>query len=221
VSGPESDRQWTFDPVIRGVLAALAIAAAAIHTAVIREHVEEFWLYGAFFVVVAALQFLWGVAVLTRRSRRTLVAGGIGSAAIALAWIVSRTVGIPIGPGGGGREPVGALDLVSTGFEVAVVVGVLVLVRSRVGSITLPRPRALAWTATAWLLIVVGTASALVLAPGTEADERVGTGSSVGSVVRPHLVHVVMFGVAVAAVVVYWIIDRRRMRAGRTARGTT
>jgi hypothetical protein len=206
-----SERTPSVGTVIRACLAALSFGAAAIHVGVIGDHFHEFWLYGAFFVVVAALQLSWGVLVLARPRRRAIVAGGIGSAAIAAVWLVSRTAGIPIGPGGGGREAVGVPDAVSTGFEVAIAVGVVLLVRTSLGRIPISRSLTLLSATVAWMAIGAGTAAAFVFV-GSAEDDSPARRDGLGGVVRPHLVHVVLFAAALAAVIVYWSIDRRRMR---------
>jgi hypothetical protein len=106
----------------------LAIAAGLIHAVAAVGHVTEFWLFAVFFAVLAAAQVTWGVLVYGGADRRVLRAGAWGSAAVALLWLVSRTVGLPIGPEAGTPETAGALDVLATLDElvtVAIVVGLL------------------------------------------------------------------------------------------------
>jgi hypothetical protein len=72
------------------------------HLWVVPEHLEEWWGYGAFFLVLA----------------------------VAILWLVTRTTGIPLlGPHAGEVEGVGVLDLACTLAEVGVVatLGVLAM----------------------------------------------------------------------------------------------
>lgn len=104
--------------------ATLSLLVAAIHLWVMPEHLEEWWGYGAFFVVVAAAQGLYGLGLLRRPSRPFLLLGIAGNLAIVILWLVTRTTGIPLlGPHAGEVEEVGALDLFCTLAEVCVVFG--------------------------------------------------------------------------------------------------
>jgi hypothetical protein len=107
---------------------ALASAGAAtIHFAVIAQHLEEYWLFGAFFIAVAIAQLAWAILVLFRPSPAVYLVGIVGNAAVAATWVVSRTTGLPLGPGSGEPEPVGIADSVATAFEVLIAAGALLL----------------------------------------------------------------------------------------------
>jgi hypothetical protein len=110
-------------------VAVASAGAATIHFAVIDQHFTEYWLFGVFFVAVALAQLGWVVAVVSNPTRAVYVLGALGNALIAVTWLVSRTTGLPFGPGAGEPEPVGIADAVSTAFELAIVVGTLLLVR--------------------------------------------------------------------------------------------
>ncbi len=87
------------------------------------EHFEEWWGYGAFFLVAAAAQALY-VPLLLRWPGRTLLLLGIGvNLAIALLYLLTRTVGIPLfGPRAGEVEGFGFADLCATTSEQGIVV---------------------------------------------------------------------------------------------------
>ena len=126
--------------VAQGSLAALSMAAAAIHFAVMEEHFAEYVAFGVFFSVVAWLQALWALGVIVLPSRRLLLAGLVGNALVILVWLVSRTAGLPIGPEAGAPEPAAFVDVLSTILEVAIVVGTAMLV---LGGRTTPSMRRL------------------------------------------------------------------------------
>jgi hypothetical protein len=106
------------------VAAALSLLAAAMHLWVVPEHLEEWWGYGAFFVVLTVAQGLYGFGLLRRPSRPYLLLGVAGNLAVAILWLVTRTTGIPLlGPHAGEVEGVGALDLACTLAEVGIVAG--------------------------------------------------------------------------------------------------
>lgn len=125
--------------------AALASAgAAAIHFSVIRTHFEEYTLYGVFFVVSGIAQLVWPAWLLHRRSRRLLVVGALGNAAIVALWIVDRAGAMPIGPDATEREPIGLGDSVCSGLEALIVIAcIAALARGRGLPIRLPMRLAL------------------------------------------------------------------------------
>jgi hypothetical protein len=114
--------------VAQASLAALSMAAAAIHFAVMGEHFDEYVAFGVFFSVVAWLQALWAVGVIVLPSRRLLLLGLVGNALVVLVWLSSRTTGLPIGPETGVPEHAAFVDVLSTILEVAIVAGTAILV---------------------------------------------------------------------------------------------
>ena len=103
--------------------ASLSLVAALIHLWVMPEHFEEWWGYGAFFLVAAVAQLLYVPIVLGRPSRTVLLAGMAGNLAIVALYLLTRTVGIPLfGPGAGEVEGVGLVDVCATASEVGIAV---------------------------------------------------------------------------------------------------
>ena len=104
--------------------AGLSLVAALVHLWVTPEHLEEWWGYGAFFLVCAAAQALYAPLLLRRPNRAILLLGVAGNLAVVILWLVTRTTGIPLfGPHAGEVEEAGALDLACTLAEVGIVVG--------------------------------------------------------------------------------------------------
>ena len=118
-----TSRHASREPVaILRAAATLSLLVAAMHLWVMPEHLEEWWGYGVFFVVVAAAQGLYGLGLLRRPSRPFLLLGVAGNLTIVILWLVTRTTGIPLlGPHA--VEVVGALDLFCTLAELCVVFG--------------------------------------------------------------------------------------------------
>jgi hypothetical protein len=113
-----------------GPLLALAVCsagAAGIHASVCAEHFQEFFAFGVFFVVAAALQAAWAVVICLRPTRAALLAGAVGNLFVVLLWAVSRTFGLPIGPEVWHPEALSTLDVLASVLEVALVVGASVL----------------------------------------------------------------------------------------------
>jgi hypothetical protein len=127
---PEPAAGNDLEPVLRPALALLSAGAAVIHFVVIPGHWDEYWGQGLFFIVAAVAQLLWALWVVVAPSRLIYLAGAAGNAAIVAMWIVTRTAGIPAGPGAGEREAVEFADTLATAFEVVLVVGALALVRT-------------------------------------------------------------------------------------------
>lgn len=103
--------------------AALSLLAALIHLWVTPEHFEEWWGYGAFFLVAALAQVLYAPLVLVWPTRIVLLLGIGGNLAIVVLYLLTRTVGIPLfGPGAGEVEGIGFIDLCATTSEVGIAV---------------------------------------------------------------------------------------------------
>lgn len=123
------------DPYPARVLTAIAlssIAAGAVNIAaaatVGRTAIDTL----AFFALAATAQVVWGAVALVRAPRWWLALGAAGHLAVAGTWVVSRTVGLPVGTLAGKVLPVGLPDGLATALEVAVVVGAAVLLIWRV-----------------------------------------------------------------------------------------
>jgi hypothetical protein len=158
------------DDTSRAAIAAalLCAGAAAIHYAVIADHLEEWWAFGVFFAAMGVAQLLWAALVVASPSHLLVRVGVLGNAAIIALWIETRTSGTLIGPGGHTPEPVGVADSVATAFELGVVFAGLWLaggIRSSRGT-----ARRVAWTigGLTWaltsfaLLSVLGVAAGLI-----------------------------------------------------------
>ncbi|GAA1896644.1 hypothetical protein [Lapillicoccus jejuensis] len=120
------------DTVLRRGLAATLAGTAAIHLAVVPEHLEEWPAAGAFFLVLATVELLAAAAVL-RRLRGDLLVVVAVSVVPLVVWLVSRTMGLPIGPEPGATEAVGPADVVSCLLELGslLLVGLLVTAAPR------------------------------------------------------------------------------------------
>jgi energy-coupling factor transporter transmembrane protein EcfT len=116
--------------------AALSAGAALIHLSEASEEIEEWWGYGAFFVVAAAAQAALAVLLLRDSLASTATPAGLylvavaGNAGIALLYAISRTAGVPLfGPDAGHVEELSAIGLVSVALEVALAIGLVLIVR--------------------------------------------------------------------------------------------
>ncbi len=142
------DRAWRGQSTTAAVVAVQAsLLAAAVHLVVVPEHLTEWWVFAAFFVTVAAGQVLTAAAVLWRPLPAYLAMALGGNVLVIVVWVVSRTVGLPVGPpvtdmtaglgdpgrGGYGAhavgvpEPAGVLDVGASVLELVTVVALLVL----------------------------------------------------------------------------------------------
>ena len=96
---------------LRLLLVAGLVGSAAVHAAVIPEHLQEWAAAGSFFVVLAIAELALGLLVLVRLDRLVLGAVVAVSAVPLGLWLVSRTVGLPIGPETWTPEAVGLADV--------------------------------------------------------------------------------------------------------------
>ncbi len=105
--------------------AALSLLAALVHLRVMPEHFEEWWGYGAFFLIAAVAQGAYGVVLLLWPRRPLLLLGVGGNLSIIVLYLVTRTVGVPVfGPHAGEAEAIGFTDLCATASEIAIVLAV-------------------------------------------------------------------------------------------------
>ena len=142
--------------------ATLSLLAALIHLWVVPEHFEEWWGYGAFFLVAAASQVLYAPLVLAWPTRMVLLLGIAGNLAIVALYLLTRTVGIPVfGPGAGEVEGFGFVDACATSSEVGIAVALgAVLLRA-----TTPERRHTILLIAAIALVGIGHVVHLLLRP--------------------------------------------------------
>lgn len=112
------------------VATVLSLAAAAIHLWVAPDHLEEWWGYGAFMLVAAAAQSVYGLALLRWHTRTLLLLGISGNLTIVVLYLITRTIGIPFGPHAGHTEAIGGMDLFCTVSEVALVMALIMLLQN-------------------------------------------------------------------------------------------
>ena len=103
------------------------VGAAVIHVAVVPEHLTEWAAAGLFFIALAVAQLLVGVAVLVRPTGAMRAAAVVAAAGPIVLWVVSRTVGLPLGPEPGVPEALGMSDLACAVLEAAAVAFALAL----------------------------------------------------------------------------------------------
>jgi hypothetical protein len=113
-----------------GLVALCTVAAAGVHVSVIGEHFEESGLFGTFFVILAASQIGFAVLVVWRPSATLLKAGALGSLAVVALWVMSRTVGIPVGPEAWSAEEVGMRDIVASVLEIVAALATIPALRA-------------------------------------------------------------------------------------------
>lgn len=154
-------------------LAGLSLGAAAIHVVAAPPHYVELGDLGAGFLVAAMLQAAWARAILRGASSRTVIAGFAINAAILAVWVVSRTIGLPIGPMAGLAEPVGFPDGAAAIFEGLLLAGLAILVVASRCQTTVRSPAArtlVAVTVVPVLGLVLLTTSLATLAIGAGAE---------------------------------------------------
>ena len=146
----------------RFVLAAAAVGAGAIHLVFAPEHLAEYLPLGVGFVAAGVLQLLWAVGLVVRDSPRWLFAGGVLSLGFVGVYLLSRTVGLPVGPEAFEAEPFGLADLICCALEMPVGVAAILLARR---PDALRRRLGLRWAAArAASFVLVGSASTTALA---------------------------------------------------------
>jgi hypothetical protein len=113
-------------PVVAGA-ATVSVAAGLIHLAAVPEHWANYRIAGLFFIGLGMFQIVWAALVLGRPSRLLYAVGAAAALGTIAIWGVSRTSGLPFGPFAGIAERAGRADIISTFFEEALVLVLIVL----------------------------------------------------------------------------------------------
>jgi uncharacterized membrane protein YsdA (DUF1294 family) len=112
------------------LLVGLSAAAGVIHARALFDHATHYWLFGVFFGVLTYAQVLWAVMVHRRpNDQRWLMPAAVGSLVVVGIWLVSRSVGLPIGPWAGRAEPFGVADIAASLDEIVLAALIVAMVR--------------------------------------------------------------------------------------------
>jgi hypothetical protein len=112
---------------VLSAIALASIAAGTIHISAAATLGRDSAQNLAFFAVVAAAQIAWGAIALARAPRWWLALGAVGNLIVLATWVVSRTVGLPVGEFAGVTLPVGFPDGLAATLEAVIVLGAAVL----------------------------------------------------------------------------------------------
>jgi hypothetical protein len=149
------------------IAAALSLAAAGIHFAVISEHLEEDVLFGVLFFAFGWFQLIWAQVYLIWPRRQVALLAIVINLGGVLVWLMSRTVGLPFGPEAWVPEQIGFADVLSSSFELGLI-GLLVptLLRGRFGrALDQQMPIQQAFVLSAFMVVALGLLTAMALVP--------------------------------------------------------
>lgn len=118
-------------PWLRSIAAALALASGAIHLAQVGIHIDQGWMFAAFFIVVGVVQVGAAAMLLAPRPVGWFWFGIGGSGLIVAIWIVSRSLGLPFGAERGRPEELGTADAAATLAEALTIVALSLALRLR------------------------------------------------------------------------------------------
>lgn len=121
----EKDRTVALPAAVAAVAATLSLGAAAIHFAVIQDHLAVDLGYGLFFIGLGWFQAIWAQVYLMRHSALLAAAAVLVNTLVVCVWLVSRVTGLPFGPTPWQPEPIETLDVFATVFEVALIAFIL------------------------------------------------------------------------------------------------
>jgi hypothetical protein len=171
---PRSRLTWPI-PTVYSALAVVSLATAGIHFAVMGDHFQEYLVFGIFFAVVAWFQSLWALGVVVSPTRSLLLTGALVNALVVVVWLVSRTIGLPIGPDPGIAEPAAFLDVLSTVLEVVIVASIAtLLVRGAPGRATAARSGLALVGGLALILVLLTTVAVASMSEEAHGHEEEG-----------------------------------------------
>jgi hypothetical protein len=130
-TGDQPPHSTTRHTDLRRVLIGALVGAAAIHVAVVPEHLSQWSAAGIFFLVLAIWELAVAGLLLARLEQRAML---LAAAAVSLVplglWLGSRSAGLPFGPEAGNPEASGLPDLACSALELVSLVLALVLLHS-------------------------------------------------------------------------------------------
>jgi len=160
---------------VRLLLVGMVAGAALIHVAIIPEHLAEWPAAGMFFIALTAAELVVAGLVLARFRERALLPAAIALSVVPLvAWLWSRTVGLPFGPEPGVAEAVGVPDVLACILEIGVILAALALLKP--GRLSRPAPSAHVQGLVA--LTVIGVVSIGFVATGPSWFDAFGVAAS-------------------------------------------
>lgn len=102
----------------RPAVCVALFGSALIHSTVMEEHLAEWLMAGYFFLALVAMETALALAIIYAWGRRTAQAVVVTGVVTAAVWLVSRTVGLPMGPADFRvPESVGVADVASSLLE--------------------------------------------------------------------------------------------------------
>jgi hypothetical protein len=125
------DNRTSLPKDLAWVIATFAAAGGLIHLEASIDH-RDLVVVAVGFAVMAIAQLVLAGVMLLRPTPAVLIGVGAVHGAIALVWIMSRTVGLAFIPGAEQAAQVGVADVVANTFSIALV-GVTILAFSRKG----------------------------------------------------------------------------------------
>jgi hypothetical protein len=152
---------------VRVLLVATVLGGAAVHAAVVREHLGHWPAAGLFFVVLSMIGLVVGLALLRRVDRLRLIAALALAVGPLMVWLVSRTAGLPFGPEAGEPERVGWTDTAACLLELTSAGAALLLLRAAPrlrGGVQLPAAQLIGLGLVS-VITAVGVTSAAVAEP--------------------------------------------------------
>lgn len=134
VSAPDASSAPPPAAIVRSprilLIAGVSVATGVIHAKALIDHANHYWLFGVFFGALTYIQVLWGVQLYRRPDDRRLFGPiAVMSLGVVAIWLVSRTVGIPIGPWASEAEPVGVADFASSVNELVLAAMIYAILR--------------------------------------------------------------------------------------------
>ena len=136
------------------VLVAGLLGAAAVHAAVVPEHLGEWPAAGGFFVLLTLAEIAAAALVATHRRWALPMALAVSVGPL-LLWLWSRTLGMPFGPEPWTPEAVGLADLAAGALELTTLALAVALLPARLPRERLRSPAALRMALMAVLTVTV------------------------------------------------------------------
>lgn len=142
------------------VACGLAWAVALIHALAALAALSSSGPAAGVLAAVAGAELAAGVLVYRRPTRAVLAALAAGGVVLVAVWVLSRTVGLPVGAAPGRAQPVGPLDALAMLDEIAFIVVVLLRLSPRVPALASRVP-----SIAGMLLVVVSSLAFLDFKP--------------------------------------------------------